>query len=650
MDEDQQYMLDALRARIPVSRPPSAPLPTGGAPQRVPSTPSPGGVPRAPVEVEANARGSVRVEARPDRVTATASGSVSADVNLRGPGGARGHVGVGAEGRVVADVRHEPGMMRYSLSGEVSGFVRADGAARGYGASFSGTERATARFEVAVPTNAPGNTDLRRVNPFDPSTMPVGTRVTMDTAQYSSREFNANLRYLSTRDRVNHEGGVSVAVEATGPDRVRVTAGPREAVDAYHGIGVNLGAVRAMAGRNDRLSGGTMRTAEFDLTNEAGRRAYGDFMARGTLPDRDNPNQGISGVGSVSRLDMASQTQFDIGVGRRNRSFATDPNTGSTVATVNGDGTSETRTTLRYGGSSDRLEIHHRYAADSGEPRRPVDSSYTFRVTPDQNQADRLNAAYGQTGGMFRAGQEATITFSGADIDRLRDMAARANQNIHGTDRVRGTGDSDFIHSLTAPERAGGTHGDFAIDMLRLRNSNTDLGAALDILSTRSGQEVPGRGSTTQMPLPGVVRSPADGSVVYRGPEQPASPQQSTPDQVPLSSPLHPSNSLYSAIRGRAPEGTSEDRLAQATLQAQQAGIRPDTLQSVSLQGNNLWVAGTIPGYRTNVDLSQPAPPAQETSARLHEQSATQAQTQTQDAARQGRPESEREQPVHTRH
>ncbi len=626
MDEDQQYTLDALLSRIPVSRPrpPSASPPTGDAPQRAPSrqpsTPSPGGaLPRSPVEVEANAHGSVRVEAQPDRVTATASGSANADVNLRGPGGARGHVGAGVEGRVVADVRHEPGLMRYSLSGEVSGFVRADGSARGYGASFSGNERATARFEVAVPTNAPGNTDLRRVNPFDPSTMPVGTRVTMDAAQYSSREFNANLRYLSTRDRVNSESGVSVAVEATGSDRVRVTAGPREMIDAYHGVGLNIGSARAMLGRNDRYSGGGVHTAEFDLSNEAGRRAYGDFMAHGTLPRTNQP--GVTDVSQVTRLDGRSQTQLDLGLGRWSHRMETDPNFASTVRTTHGDGSSDTRTTVQFGGRNGTLEIDRR--ADRNQVAS--DPTYSFRLTPNEQEAQQLNYIYGRNGETpFRAGQEGVLRFSPADLERMQAMVGGAGQpRPAALDGV-------------APDGVRQSPNEFAISLMRDRNNFGGLPNVLYSLATHpQGQMTRDNVGTTFNPLPGTVNPSA------------IAPAAGSP---PLSSTQHPDHALYAAIRGRAPEGMSEDRLAQATLQARQADIRPDTLQSVNLQGNNLWVAGTIPGYRTNVDLAQPAPPAQETSARLHEQSTTQTQTQTQDAARQGRPESEREQPVHTRH
>ncbi|MCD0244319.1 hypothetical protein JWH05_00250, partial [Xanthomonas melonis] len=50
-----------------------------------------------------------------------------------------------------------------------------------------------------------------------------------------------------------------------------------------------------------------------------------------------------------------------------------------------------------------------------------------------------------------------------------------------------------------------------------------------------------------------------------------------------------------------------------ATVEAKRAGImRPDQLQGVTVHDNAAWIVGTTPGFRTKVDLSETAPPLQE--------------------------------------
>ncbi|MCC4585837.1 peptidoglycan-binding protein [Xanthomonas sp. NCPPB 1067] len=80
----------------------------------------------------------------------------------------------------------------------------------------------------------------------------------------------------------------------------------------------------------------------------------------------------------------------------------------------------------------------------------------------------------------------------------------------------------------------------------------------------------------------------------------------------------HPDHALHNAIRSKLPSVISNEAAANITLQAKQNGIdSPDKLQSVMVQDGKAFVMGTTRGFRAAVDLNQPAPPLEQTSAQL---------------------------------
>ncbi|MCW0455598.1 peptidoglycan-binding protein [Xanthomonas sacchari] len=105
-----------------------------------------------------------------------------------------------------------------------------------------------------------------------------------------------------------------------------------------------------------------------------------------------------------------------------------------------------------------------------------------------------------------------------------------------------------------------------------------------------------------------------------------------------LGEPGHPDTPLYDKMRTEADRGAekanpphaklSNEAVANLTLQAKQAGIdSPDKLKEVNVANDKAFVAGTTPGFRAVVDLQQPAPPLEQTSAQLARQSAQQQET-----------------------
>ncbi|WP_425510859.1 peptidoglycan-binding domain-containing protein [Xanthomonas bonasiae] len=100
--------------------------------------------------------------------------------------------------------------------------------------------------------------------------------------------------------------------------------------------------------------------------------------------------------------------------------------------------------------------------------------------------------------------------------------------------------------------------------------------------------------------------------------EQAQAPQRQTPAEA---------DPLVKAVRERMPEGTTPEVAANVALQAKQSGIdSADKLRSITVQDDKAYVLGTTPGFRAVVDLQQPAPPLEQTNARLLASHAAQQQ------------------------
>lgn len=83
---------------------------------------------------------------------------------------------------------------------------------------------------------------------------------------------------------------------------------------------------------------------------------------------------------------------------------------------------------------------------------------------------------------------------------------------------------------------------------------------------------------------------------------------------------------MFAKIRSDVSAQVSDDVVASALLAAKQAGIdSADRIRATAVAGNRLLVAGITPGYHAVVDVSQPAPPAQETLQRIAQHDKQQA-------------------------
>lgn len=323
---------------------------------------------------------------------------------------------------------------RVSISGE------ADAGGRG-GAEIE--TRLASGFESAYTVTLPGEQRTveaaAAVNPFDPTTIPVGGSVTLDGKAFTETALAGSFRMIGTETSITESEGVSYSVARVDAGTVRVTAGPTETINAFNGVGLRVGDLSIMAGREDQLHGATLQTATFDITTGAGQAAYAHFNATGQIA---HATTGVTDVATISRVDYSSQTQLRAGVDSLGIALGGPANLGSSVLVTYADGSQTLTTDLTYGANVP-LTVEQRFDAAGHE--LPGERSYRFEVTTDrpsygwidrnifgrneaaeeQASADLLNWAL--TGGVdgegpVTAGDTVTLTFDEAQLQALMDQ------------------------------------------------------------------------------------------------------------------------------------------------------------------------------------------------------------------------------------
>lgn len=430
------------------------------------NVPTPAAQPTSNVTTKRSFTGDVTIT--PDTVSATVEGGFSTEVkNARGYGVS---FGINAEASVVANQQTENGVTTFTVEGDASVTVQGGVNTPKAGLTVAHTEGIRASYSVAMPEAAARGVDPKTVNPYDPSSMPTGTVITMNGEQYSSNAFEATFKNLALSTKIEEASGVSVAIEKTGENTVRVTAGPTEAIEAYNSVGVDFGVASASLGRTDNLSGATLKTAEFDLSTPEGQAAYNEFLTNGTLPSENGP--GVSDVATIEKLDYSSESGAEVSLGPIDLSFKGQKNTGSSVVTTYPDGTKDVTVDLDYS-ENVPMQLTRRYDAEGNELLS--ERRYSYEVTADENSAQLLNVAL--TGdpaqadsGPVKPGQTVTLTFTEAQMREYMQMTQQASGAGLGTNDldvlVKGY-DDGFINS---PE-------DFAIALAR-NLGGTDYGTA----------------------------------------------------------------------------------------------------------------------------------------------------------------------------
>jgi hypothetical protein len=326
------------------------------------------------------------------------------------------------------------GSMSVNLGGEV------DLGTVGFGANY--TEGVKTKYQVRM-----SDEDYARVqsgqaempDPFNPDSMPEGSSVLLNSTDFQGTGFEASYRNLSLETNVTEEQGVSVAVEKTGENTVRVTAGPTEAIENSFQLGLSLGPASVHIGNDTRLDEFTLKTAEFDLSTDQGRAAYNNFLATGQLPE-DN-GTGISDVATVEKINYNSTTSAGVELGPLGGSVELGSSDLNIVKTTYPDGSVDQVTDAKlHAGTPVHLEQH--FNADGTE-----DSSKTkismFLEGADGGAESEFANAYGVDQSDFDGDSDIYLEFT---PEQAMELTERAQQYIEQWEEDSGMKWDEFSH------------------------------------------------------------------------------------------------------------------------------------------------------------------------------------------------------------
>ncbi|MEH6418140.1 LysM peptidoglycan-binding domain-containing protein [Pseudomonas sp. CGJS7] len=292
------------------------------------------------------------------------------------------------------------------------------------------------RYKVTFPGQqdlAKSEAEAKKINPFDPTTIPKGASVSLDGQTFTQTKMEGTFRYIGTETNVKDASGTSFSVSRTSDTTVRVAMGPNEAVEAFNGVNVGIDGAKLTLGRQDNLGESKVRTADFDISTPDGQAAYAHFVATGEVAHQ---TPGVSHVATIERVDYSSQTRAKIELGPLGADFAGAQNTGVWTKATHPDGSYSMQMDLQYSGGVP-LSVTQRYDAQGNEVLSQ--RTYQIKVKPDENGAKQLNWALSggrAQEGEIKAGKTTTLTFSEDQMRALSDQTRSAADTFGGTNSI----------------------------------------------------------------------------------------------------------------------------------------------------------------------------------------------------------------------
>lgn len=321
------------------------------------------------------------------------------------------------------------------------------------------------RYKVVLPGENQNPQTAAKINPFDPTTIPVGATVTLDSQNFTQTQFSGAFQKLfddafpkGPRLGVTVDGenkvatGSAYSVTRTSETGVRVDIGALQAIEQKSGVlpSINVGPLSFDLGPGIQANKGhsVLRTAEFDLSKPDGQAAYAHFTATGEVAAQTD---GVGNVATLERYNFSDQLRlngevsFEQGdtMARAYASFGGPQTTYGYVKTSYPDGSySYTITPPMGGNGTPPLQVVCHYDAQGNEIASERTYEYNLKVPTD---ADAKTWNYMLTGdikgnGPVQVGKDAKVTFTEAQMQALMkqtDATARAEGTLPGNTAER---------------------------------------------------------------------------------------------------------------------------------------------------------------------------------------------------------------------
>lgn len=379
--------------------------------------------------------------------TTTVSGGAEATASTKTKGGSGISFKVGANATASSGTTTENGTTTYTVSGDVS--VSAEGGATvkvgavTLGGSAGHTVGSKTSYTVSMPQEAAQSVDPASVNPYDPTSMPAGTKVTMNGADYAETElaatFGASAGQISFGNKTYTAEGTSTQIEKLDDHTVRVTIGPTEVVSHANSLGVSVLGTGLTVGESLTTNSSNLKTATFDLSSPEGRNAYEEYLATGQLPD-DNA-AGVADVATISVLDAEAKRTLSVSLFGYDITATLGDSSLNMVQTTYPDGTSDVVTTSNTNRSYG-AQLTTTQKVDANGNLMPAATTYEYSLTvSNANEAAQYETAFGLPRGTIQPGQQLTISLTQAQAETLqRDVAAKIAQDRNAAENGYGGG------------------------------------------------------------------------------------------------------------------------------------------------------------------------------------------------------------------
>ncbi|AGC43740.1 hypothetical protein MYSTI_02424 [Myxococcus stipitatus DSM 14675] len=350
--------------------------------------------------------------------------------------GQKGSVTVELSSSLSKDVKREDGFVTVNVEAEMSATAtnewKLTKARVGFSANAGATAGTTLSYEVKMTEEDFAKLERGEIPPPHPlkaETIPDGATLEMEEGAFAGVVTSMGLEYrgvsLDTANSVTVGKGNSVEVSRKG-DSLKVTAGPTEFVDTHAELSLGTDWLSVNTSSSTSLKEYSLRTAEFDLSDEGGKQAFETFAKDGTLPDKVGP-----GVSNTIRMDKLSwegvRGKLGAQVGPFN--FETEGITDSSefLLTHNPDGTKTLAVSAVFGGDQPELTYVADYNKDGTLLSDTEKMSLVFD-TKDDNARERLTFAFTGDHAAAKAARDSdeplTLTLSASDIQELQNRVA----------------------------------------------------------------------------------------------------------------------------------------------------------------------------------------------------------------------------------
>ncbi|RKG61860.1 hypothetical protein D7X30_00505 [Corallococcus sp. AB011P] len=220
-------------------------------------------------------------------------------------------------------------------------------------------------------------------HPLNPETIPDGTSLKMEQSTFAGYSLEKGLSYgaaeLGLSSEVTKGKGMSIEVSRNG-DKLTMTSGPSEFIKNNGKVSLGVGPVSVSAGRADTLKDYKLRTAEFDLSNKDGKKAFESFAKDGRIPEKEGP--GVSNTLRIDKVSFESASQLGLDIGPFSIGSEGAKNSVEYLIIHNPDGTKSMTADFEYGGGKPKVTVERKYDKNNNA----IESEDKYQLKFDTNQ------------------------------------------------------------------------------------------------------------------------------------------------------------------------------------------------------------------------------------------------------------------------